>query len=81
MIARLVAIAIIIHQACQFTVDAANIKREARGSRGSKEVDKEALASDPSSYHHPYGDSFEAIDSRQRPESTLVDPMKMAASK
>lgn len=85
--ARLIAVALIIHQTCQLPSGAIakfNRQKEVRQPELDRSVDKETRASDTySSYHHPYGDSFEAIDGRLKSDLSVtpVDPMKTAASK
>lgn len=85
--AHLLAVALIIHQICQFHGGAtaqSNRKKETRQLEVDKIIDRRTLASGTSASNlHPYGDSFEAIDSRSKSDLTMtpVDPMKTAASK
>lgn len=86
--ARLIALALIIHQTCQLpcsVIAKSNRHRESSQPEVDKIIDKVPQASGTSSsYHHPYGDSFEAIDSRLKPDlsSALpLDTMNTAASK
>lgn len=83
--ARLIAIALIIHQTCQLpcsVIAKSNRYRDISQPEVDRINDKEQQAS--SSYHHPYGDSFEAIDSRLKPDLSSklpLDTMNTAASK